>query len=128
MSGIFGTNDGFVYKRRRGRSKIDTPVEHIATVDQLKKKNKKRKKMILMESEVIVIMDSALQKSQIFSDDSVCQNLFIDELLLQIILNLSNLCDGAEPMIMLDKEQFKQSMMDIPLLGSPRSIFVSLSD
>ncbi|KAI3991731.1 hypothetical protein MKX01_038129 [Papaver californicum] len=158
-------DDGFVCKRRRrGRSKINTPADHIATMDQLKKKNKKRKKMILMKlrdeykreiqeweklSNILStlnqektqsqkssssVMDSAMTKSYIFSDDFVCQNLFIDELLLQaeaqeaIILNLSNLCDAAEAKIILDKQQFMQSMMNIPLLGSPRSILVSLSD
>ncbi|MCL7035589.1 hypothetical protein MKW94_015126 [Papaver nudicaule] len=146
-------DDGFVCKRRRRRSsKICAPADdHNLTADQLTKKNQKRKKKILMKlrdeyrkeiqdwqklSNILSTMktpiqtsptvtDSILPKSQKFSDEFVCQILFIDELLLQaVILNLSNLCDAAEAMISLDKEQYKQSMMDIPLLGSPRSILV----
>ncbi|KAI3930983.1 hypothetical protein MKW98_030222 [Papaver atlanticum] len=155
-------DDGFVCKRRRRRSKINLPADHIATEDQLKK-IKKRKMMILMKlrdeykreiqeweklSNILSainqettqiqksssVMDSDLPKSQKFSDDFVCQNLFIDEILLQveaqeaIILNLSNLCNAAEAMISSDKDQFKQCTVNIPLLGSPRSILVSLSD
>lgn len=104
-------DDGFVCKRRR--SKINIPADHIATEDQLKKNKKKRKMMILMKlrdeykreiqeweklSNILStinqektqiqksssVMDSDLPKSQKFSDDFVCQNLFIDELLLQV--------------------------------------------
>ncbi|XP_021814068.1 uncharacterized protein LOC110756889 [Prunus avium] len=65
--------------------------------------------------------------------ESVCGSV-VDELLLQaeaqeaIIGDVSNLCDIAEAMCSEQEEQITQSLLDLPIWGSPRELMNSLCD
>ncbi|GMY13250.1 hypothetical protein FCV25MIE_08489 [Fagus crenata] len=58
----------------------------------------------------------------------------VNELLLQveaqeaIIRDVSNLCDVAEAMCITQEEQLKQSLIDLPIWGSPHELIASLCD
>ncbi|XP_008230513.1 PREDICTED: uncharacterized protein LOC103329779 [Prunus mume] len=71
--------------------------------------------------------------SELQGSESVCGSV-VDELLLQaeaqeaIIGDVSNLCDIAEAMCSEQEEQITQSLLDLPIWGSPRELMNSLCD
>ncbi|BBH00462.1 hypothetical protein Prudu_010450 [Prunus dulcis] len=71
--------------------------------------------------------------SELQGSESVCGSV-VDELLLQaeaqeaIIGDVSNLCDIAEAMCSEQEEQITQSLLDLPIWGSPQELMNSLCD
>ncbi|KAM5581788.1 hypothetical protein ABKV19_010827 [Rosa sericea] len=63
-----------------------------------------------------------------------CSESVLDELLLQaeaqesIIADVSSLCDTVEAMCRTEEEDVAQSLIDLPIWGSPRELMRSLCD
>ncbi|KAL6135828.1 hypothetical protein ACLB2K_068053 [Fragaria x ananassa] len=116
------------------KTKYQTEIEHWELLsNRLKEMEEKtsqiqRRRLEQRERDQTASFDSSAVAGNRCSESVLDEQLLQAEAQESIIADVSSLCDTVEAMCRAEEEDFAQSLIDLPIWGSPRELMRSLCD